>query len=154
MKLCHPVVFTAAIGHQTTTVKTDGPNKGTLLGSVFHPEMRTFAGVVGRVHDDGSCDLLIFPPNHTPVWVDGAKLGDVDEPGTFALPWADPAATDEPQVGAEAAHVDANAGPSTTGSGTKLDPLPIKPPASPPVPPAPPVSPPVPPVPPVSPPAA
>lgn len=60
------VIFTVPSIHETKTVKGDKE----VLGSIYHAEMRQFAGMVGRVHEDGSASLLIFPPNGAPRWVD------------------------------------------------------------------------------------
>jgi hypothetical protein len=76
-KLGQAVVYRVQESHLTTTVKTN-PDKTTteLKGSVFHQDMDAFAGQVTRVHDDGSADLVIFPPNRAPLHVDGVKAGD------------------------------------------------------------------------------
>lgn len=78
-KLGQAVVYRAHAEHKTETVKKDANGKEiTLQGSLHHPEMEEFAGLVGRVHADGSADLIIFPPNRPAVWVDAVKQGEGD----------------------------------------------------------------------------
>lgn len=79
-----PVVYRALEAHHTETVLRHEPhpeNPGEMVpvkaqGSVHHPEAKEFAGQVTRSHDDGSHDLIIFPPNRPPVHVDHAAEGD------------------------------------------------------------------------------
>lgn len=72
-KLGHPVVYRAHEGHH---VESDHPDTGEkVLGSLHHAGMREFAGIVGRVHADDTCDLIIFVPNKEPRWVDGVAYG-------------------------------------------------------------------------------
>ena len=55
----YPVVYSALTAHLTETERF-----GTMLqGSVHHPELSQFAGVVTRQHDDGTFDVTIFPPH-------------------------------------------------------------------------------------------
>lgn len=71
--------------HKVTEKDVDGAETTKLTGgSIHHDAMDEFAGIVGRVHADGSADLLIFPPNRAPVWVDGVKPGDGDHEFTAA----------------------------------------------------------------------
>ena len=62
--------------HHAKTLRGDV----TLHGSIHHPEMTAFTGLVTRVNDDGSYDLLIFPPARSPVHVAGVPYGT--GPGT------------------------------------------------------------------------
>ncbi len=68
------VVYRVHDEHKTKTLK----GEATLHGSVHHPELTEFAGIVGRVHDDGSCDILLLIPNREPKWVDRVHAGDGD----------------------------------------------------------------------------
>lgn len=52
-------------------------------GSVFHPHVRSFAGIVTRTHDDGVCDLTIFPPGRAPAAVEAVTEGA--EAGQFTV---------------------------------------------------------------------
>jgi hypothetical protein len=70
--LGHPIVYTVPEMHQTKTVK----GETVLEGSVHHPQLQVFSGLVTRVHDDNSADLVIFPPNRPPVSVDRAVEGE------------------------------------------------------------------------------
>lgn len=78
------VIFRAARNAFTETLK----GKDRLRGSHFHPEMTEFAGIVGRVHADGSADLQILVPNQPTRWVDAVPEGH--GPGTFSLQAAAP----------------------------------------------------------------
>lgn len=80
-----PVVYRVAEHQHATTLKRAGEPE--LQGSVYHSEMTEFAGLVGRAHPDGkTCDVVIFPPNRAPVWINGVKEGD--ESGCFREPGA------------------------------------------------------------------
>lgn len=77
MRLGLPVIYTAHEGHHTVVhheLPADAPEdaapKVKHLGSIHHPEHREFAAIVTRANDDGSCDLVIFPPNREPRHVD------------------------------------------------------------------------------------
>ena len=48
----------------------------------MHEETK-FAGLAGRVHPDGTADLIVFPPNREPRWVNKVPFGE--GPGTFTL---------------------------------------------------------------------
>jgi hypothetical protein len=66
------VVFRPGEDHHNTT-KTKHPVTGKEIehqGSVYHPELREFAGLVTRGYEDGTCDLIVFPPNRQPVHVE------------------------------------------------------------------------------------
>lgn len=52
-------------------------------GSIHHPDLREFAGLVTREHPDGTRDLVIFPPGKNPTHVEAVPEGS--EPGTFHL---------------------------------------------------------------------
>lgn len=52
--------------HHTTTVK----GEEEIAGSVHHESLREFTGLVTRSHDDGTHDLVVFPPNRSPIHVD------------------------------------------------------------------------------------
>lgn len=80
-----PVIFRAAEAHLTKTLRS-----GQLLeGSIFHPELKEFAGIIGRLRPagdtEGSVDTadiaLIVPGNPDLRWVEGVPEGD--EPGCF-----------------------------------------------------------------------
>ena len=70
-KLGDRVLYAVHDGHKTETVKGDKK----LAGSVHHPELTEFAGLVGRLHADGSCDIAILVPNGELKWVDGVTEG-------------------------------------------------------------------------------
>ena len=71
------VIYQTDPVHHTKTVKHPMGDPAApvveLEGSVHHPEMREFAGIVGRVNDDGTHDLLIHVPNQPSRWVNGCK---------------------------------------------------------------------------------
>lgn len=77
-KLGDRVVYHAHEAHHTETVKTDpSTNKPTVThGSNAHHECRSFSGTVGRVHADGTADILFFPPNREPKWADRVHEGE------------------------------------------------------------------------------
>lgn len=77
--LAYPVIFSAAEAHLTNTVRAGVE----IQGSVFHPEVTQFAGLVTRVRDDGAADLIIFPPGRDPRAVEGVEEGD--GPGRFQM---------------------------------------------------------------------
>lgn len=64
--------------HLTETKRGDE----TVHGSVHHPELAEFGGVITRAHGDGTFDLVIFPPHRMPVHVDRVRPGDA--PGQFS----------------------------------------------------------------------
>lgn len=73
-----PVLFQASEVHRTKTVR----GGETLEGSVFHPELVHFAGIIGRIHDDGTADIALIIPNHSDLrWV--ANVPEGDGPGCF-----------------------------------------------------------------------
>lgn len=79
-----PARYRVAEQHHTETVrKPHGEDEVKTEGSIHHPEVRLFSATVGRVHEDGSCDILIFPPNRDHKWVDRVKQGT--KPGEFEL---------------------------------------------------------------------
>lgn len=87
--LGHPVVYRVPAGHHNTTVKVVDGKEVETEGSVHHHEMREFAGQVVRSHDDGTHDLVLFPPGKSmPVYVEKVKHSDGGEPGTFSHPKA------------------------------------------------------------------
>lgn len=74
----HPVQYTVHGEHRTETVKKH-PTTGEDLsyrGSVHHHEMTVFGGRIGRVHPDGTADIVIDVPHKEPKWIDGVKEGD------------------------------------------------------------------------------
>lgn len=77
------------VHHAETTVEGK-----TLTGSIHHREMREFTGLVTRSHDDGSHDIVIFPPDRPPVHIARVKEGGDDEAGTLSCP--QPASSPEP----------------------------------------------------------
>lgn len=68
MRLGLPVVYHVHQGH----------HEGA-LGSIHHPELRDFHAHVTRVHDDGTCDLVFFPPNRAPQHADKVPGGAQDD---------------------------------------------------------------------------
>ncbi|HWK44911.1 MAG TPA: hypothetical protein VNT30_09330 [Stellaceae bacterium] len=68
---------------------------------VHHADMETFAGLVTREHPDGTCDLVIFPPNKEPRSVD--KIAEGIGPHMFTslgggpIEVAEAPSTDAPQ---------------------------------------------------------
>lgn len=73
-QLGHHVVYRVHAEHKTETIKGDK----TVAGSLHHEELTEFAGLVTRVRGKGKCDLIIFPPNRSPVHVDDVAEGDGD----------------------------------------------------------------------------
>jgi hypothetical protein len=65
------VRYTVLDAHKTTTKKGDQE----LKGSVHHPALTEFAGIVGAVNEDGTCALQLFVPNKPPTWIDDAMEG-------------------------------------------------------------------------------
>ncbi len=63
--------------HHTKTVR----GEKEIEGSVHHPGLRAFAGIVGAVNEDGTHSIMIFPPNHAPVWVDSVPAEHFDIKG-------------------------------------------------------------------------
>lgn len=61
--------------NETLKGKDDKGEDIVVHGSVHHPEMREFAGLVTRSHDDDTHDLVIFPPDRPPVHVHGVREG-------------------------------------------------------------------------------
>lgn len=81
-KLGDRVLFRVAENHRTKTVK----GGEELAGSIYHPEMTEFVGIVGRVHVIAKaqfCDLQLLIPNADPKWV--GRVAEGDEPGEFEL---------------------------------------------------------------------
>lgn len=76
-KLGDRVVYHAHEAHFTETVKTDPSTNEqvTTHGSHMHHECRVFAGQVGRLHGDGTADIIYFPPNREPRWADRVVEG-------------------------------------------------------------------------------
>ena len=72
------VRYRAAEAHLTKTVR----GQDLLEGSIHHPELAEFTGIVTQEHEDGTADLVIFPPGRPPAHVAGAQSGD--GPGTFS----------------------------------------------------------------------
>lgn len=77
LKLGSAVTYTVPDHHQTKTVRAEQET----IGSVHHPEMLAFAGIIGRIREEGDADVLIFPPGRDPKWVLGVEQGE--EPGQF-----------------------------------------------------------------------
>lgn len=72
-KLGHPVVYTAHEGHHVTETH---PVTGAIIeGSLHHPHLRQFAGLIGRIHQDGRCDIFVFVPNKPGFWADAIEPG-------------------------------------------------------------------------------
>ena len=71
--------YRAPAHHITETVI----GEKTVQGSVHHPELAEFAGIVTREHKDGHADLVIFPPGRAPVHVERAKA---DKQGVYTTP--------------------------------------------------------------------
>lgn len=86
----HIIRYRVAAAHQTETVR-DGV---THAGSIHHPEQSEFAGLVTRSHDDGSHDIVIFPPDKPLVHVHRVQPGE--GPGTFSP--VTPDAPDAPET--------------------------------------------------------
>lgn len=74
--MSHVVRYRVHEGHEGETLK-DGK---TLKGSIHHPELTEFTGLVTRSHGDGTHDIVIFPPNRAPVHVNGVGEGAPDKP--------------------------------------------------------------------------
>jgi hypothetical protein len=90
------VVFHVPEEHHTTTTKTPhGGEAVELAGSVHHPELTDFAGLVTRVHPavtavgatktapavaakPATYDIVIFPPGRAPVHVENVRVGKDD----------------------------------------------------------------------------
>lgn len=81
--MSHTVRYRVPEVHETETTVGDEPTK---KGSIHHREMTEFVGLVTRSHDDGTHDIVIFPPDKPPVHVH--KVAEGHGPGTFSLPQA------------------------------------------------------------------
>ncbi|HEV2187507.1 MAG TPA: hypothetical protein VGR70_09880 [Stellaceae bacterium] len=80
----HPDHHTKTIVGQEPDPENEGKERPvTVDGSVHHPRLQEFAGLVTQSHDDGTHHLVIFPPNRPPVYVDHVKEGTED--GCFSL---------------------------------------------------------------------
>lgn len=75
MQLGLPVIYRAHDGHlnyeRRPHPEKEKADRGVTIlvhagGSIHHPEMHEFAALVTRVHRDGSCDLVFFPPSKEP----------------------------------------------------------------------------------------
>lgn len=71
-RLGHPVIYTV---HDEHRVVANAEGAALVHGSIHHGEMTEFAGIVGRVHASGNCDIRLFVPNHDSVWVDDVPAG-------------------------------------------------------------------------------
>lgn len=80
--LGRPVVYRVPEEHHTETVVGQRPARDadgneipgmtepvTQSGSVYHRELREFAGIVTRHFANGAASLTIFPPNQPPKYV-------------------------------------------------------------------------------------
>ena len=89
-----PVIYRVIDAHLTETERFGVMQSG----SVHHPELSEFAGVVTRQRDDGTFDITIFPPNRPSktmehvTWANG--------PGGFRLVGQDGELADEPPAAA------------------------------------------------------
>lgn len=80
-----PVIFRAAEVHLTKTLRSGLE----VDGSVFHPELTEFAGIIGRVRAVGdepdavmTADIALIIPGHSDLrWIEGVPEGD--GPGCF-----------------------------------------------------------------------
>lgn len=70
--MSHVVRYRVHEGHKTETKK----GEETLQGSLHHPELDEFTGLVTRSRPDGTHDIVIFPPNRAPVHVDNVTEGE------------------------------------------------------------------------------
>ena len=83
------VVYHCAESHKTKTVKAEHGSKPVELdGSIHHPELTDFAGLVTREHDTAkgeaeTFDIVIFPPGRAPSHIEGVVEGD--EPGEIEI---------------------------------------------------------------------
>jgi hypothetical protein len=83
--LGYPVIFRVADCHLTTTLRAGVQ----VEGSVFHPELTEFAGIIGRVRPAGetegsvlSADIALIIPGHSDLrWIENIPEGD--GPGCF-----------------------------------------------------------------------
>lgn len=71
------VIYRVPAAHYAKTLR----GGAELIGSVLHPEMTEFAGLVTRRYEDGTADLIIFPPKRTPQHVERVPEGE--GPGSF-----------------------------------------------------------------------
>lgn len=79
-KLSDPVTYTVP-ETQVVSTRVGGQE---LVGSIHHRELVSFAGLVGRVHEEtGAADIVIFPPGAAPKWLLGIDCGPA--PGQFQL---------------------------------------------------------------------
>lgn len=81
-KVGMPIVYRA---HQTLKTETapHPENPGETIetqvpdgGSVHHPELDRFAGLITRTYDDKTADLVFFPPNREPKHADKVPFGE------------------------------------------------------------------------------
>lgn len=79
--------FTEAIDEETQLAKKVPLMRLVAEGSIHHPEMREFVGIVGGVRREARTaerdartvyDVLLFVPNKEPRWVDGVVEGSGD----------------------------------------------------------------------------
>ena len=120
LQLGASIVYTCKDKERTRTGK-GGTRE--VFGSVFHSELTQFAGVIARIREDGTADLVIFPPSLAPRTV--AKVSEGEGPGQFCpyeLAEPDPrpppdGARQEPASGSiapEPPHDDSRPTPSST----------------------------------------
>lgn len=118
-KLGDVVVYTVPEGHETTLEEKLAEKVAEIFGSIHHPEMRSFAAIVGNVNIDGTCDLQLLVPNKEPRWADAVPEGT--GPGTFAaqamaLTTLAPQALADAKASAEAAAASASTASSYASS--------------------------------------
>lgn len=77
--MSHTVRYRVPEEHYRETL--DGGVEKT--GSIHHRDHREFTGLVTHSHDDGSHDIVIFPPDKPPVHVHQVTEGD--GPGTVTI---------------------------------------------------------------------
>lgn len=73
-------------------------------GSIHHPELTDFVGLVTRLHADGSADLAVFVPHRGTLWFENIKPGRGPHEFSLSLAGAHSSSQgrDEPEEGAAA----------------------------------------------------
>ena len=78
LQLGASVVYTVKDKERTKTGKGGARE---VYGSHYHAELTQFAGIIARIREDGTADLVLFPPDLAPRTVRGIAEGE--GPGEF-----------------------------------------------------------------------
>jgi hypothetical protein len=77
--MSHVVRYRVPASHHAETVR----GEQTLRGSIYHHERTEFTGLVTHSHEDGTHDIVIFPPDKAPQHVERVAAGEGD--GTLSF---------------------------------------------------------------------